>query len=617
MIKTIASKFFKTILTLYRWIRSFSLNLLFIIVLISLIGALFSSNQLSIPDGAALVITPSGTIVEEKVSVSTLGDLVSGGASVDETLLQDLLDGIEIAGRDESISSIVLRLDYLQGAALSKLQDIGKALNAFKETGKPVYAIAHNLSQSQYYLASYADEVILNKMGAVALEGFSSYQYYFAEIIEKLKINVHVFRVGEFKSAVEPYELNAMSDAAKANYQEWLNQSWQIYIDDVSRERNLNPELINELINTMDQQLANYGGDTAALALGMDLVDRIDSRPEIRKYLIEKIGFDSSIDSFIQVPLKGYLAQRQIPLPATLGENQIAIIVASGTIYDGEQAPGSIGGDTLSSQIREAKNDDNIKGLVLRVDSPGGSAFASEVIRSELLDFKASGKTLVVSMSSVAASGGYWIATAADKILASPATITGSIGIFGIYPTFNKSLETLGVYVDGVGTTSQAGAFGLGRELPEITQNSIQLNIEKGYERFLQIVSDSRNMTMQEVDAVAQGRVWSADDALRHGLIDEIGDLDKAIEVAADLAGLEQYRSRQIMPFLSPSQMLLESISENFDIQSWITTNSGNASLKTRLNLLYKDLSNSLSQLLDLNDPNSLYLQCFTCQNIF
>ena len=385
-------KLFKGLLTLYRWIRSFFLNLFFIIFLLFIVAALFSSDQLEIPQGAALLISPSGALVEERSSVNTIGDLISGGSNPDEVLLQDLLEGIAIAGRDDAISSIVLRLDYLQAASLSKLQDLGNALNEFKQSGKTVYAIGDNFNQSQYYLATYADEIIINNMGAVNLEGMSSFQYYYAEAIEKLDVNVHIFRVGEFKSAVEPFELNGMSDAARGNYEQWLNESWQLFLDDVSREREISSTQINDIINNPDQYLATYSGNTAAMALGLGLVDQSISRPEIRDYLIDKIGSDAESNNFMQVPFDAYLAERRIPLPASLGGNQIGVIVATGTIYDGEQAAGSIGGDTLASLIRQAKNDENVKALVLRIDSPGGSAFASEVIRSELLDFKNSGK---------------------------------------------------------------------------------------------------------------------------------------------------------------------------------------------------------------------------------
>jgi protease-4 len=608
-------KLLKGLLTLYRWIRSVCLNLLFIVVLIFVLAAIFSSDRIEIADGSALLIAPVGNIVEERTTVSSFRDLLGGNPADNEVLLQDIIDSIEIAGRDEAISAIVLQLDYLQGASLTQLQDIGKALLAFKETGKPVFNTADNLNQSQYYLATYADEIILNNLGAVSIQGMSSYQYYYAEALEKLDINVNVFRVGEFKSAVEPFELNGMSDAARENYEDWLNDNWQLYLSGISEARNLDAGELNSYINNPDQALIPFNGDTAAMALDFGLVDQIASRPETRDYLIERIGFNENADSFLQISFEDYVNERRVSLPAELGGNQIGVIVASGTILDGEQPAGTIGGDTLSDLIRQARLDNNVKALVLRVDSPGGSAFASEVIRSELLDFKKAGKPLVVSMGSVAASGGYWIATAADEIWASPATITGSIGIFGIYPTFKQTLNNLGVYVDGVATTTQAGIYGLGMELPESTQRAIQLNVENGYDRFLQIVAEARNMSTEEVDTVGQGRVWSASDALEQGLVDSIGDLDDSIEAAANLAALDQYRAVPITRMLSPTEALLQSMTENFDIQSWFKPFNSLISFASPVNRLYQQINEDIQNISLMNDPSNLYLQCFTCLN--
>lgn len=613
------AKLLKGLLTVYRWVRSFCLNFIFIIALVFFLAAIFSSDKIDIPEGAALLINPTGSIVEERTSAASFSDLIGGNPAEDEILLQDLIDSIEIASRDEAISSIVMQLDYLQSASLSQLQDIAKALAIFKDGGKAIYAIADNLSQSQYYLATFADEIILSNMGGVNLQGMGSFQYYYADALEKLDINVHIFRVGEFKSAVEPFELNAMSDAAKENYAEWLNQSWQIFVDDIAQQRNLNTEQINNYINNLDQQLAMFNGDTAALALDLGLVDQIANRPETRNYLIEQIGLNEAGNSFLQVPFDDYLSERKVALPSVLGVNQVGVIIASGTIYDGEESAGNIGGDTIARLIRQAKLDEDIKALVLKVNSPGGSATASEVIRAELLEFKSSGKPLVVSMGGVAASGGYWIATAADEIWASEATITGSIGIFSIYPTFKETINNLGIYVDGVGTSSQSGAYGLGVELPESTQRALQLNVERGYERFLDIVSESRNMTREEVDDVGQGRVWSANDAFEQGLVDSIGDLENAIEAAANLAGIEQYRTQQITTPLSTTELFMQGIADNINISSWIgpaTNITNNISIfSSPLNHLYQQISEDLKQLLLMNDPNNLYLQCFICQN--
>jgi protease-4 len=606
-------KILKTLLSLYRWIRSICLNLVFIVILLVFLSILLSSDSFEVPEGAALLIAPTGILVEERTRLDSLSDLLGGNPARDEVLLEDLLDAISFAAEDEKINAIVLVLDALQSADLSKLQDIALALTEFKSSDKPIYAIADNLSQSQYYLASHADEILLNPLGMVALEGMSSYQYYFVEAIEKLGINVHIFRVGEYKSAVEPFEQRGMSDAARENYQQLLGQQWQLYLDGIAQQRQLEPQQINDLINNQDQYLAEQNGDSAALALDFGLVDQLSSRPAMQDYLISRIGLDADNNSFLQVSYQRYLSARRIPLTPIPASDQVGIIMASGTILDGEAESGSIGGDSLATLISQASNDENIKALVLRIDSPGGSAFASEVIRQQLLDFKQSGKPLIVSMGSVAASGGYWIASAADEIWATDATITGSIGIFGVFPTFSESLANLGIYIDGVSTTQQAGALGFGRDLPEVTQNSLQLIVENGYQRFLTIVADARSMSPQEVDTLGQGRVWSGTDALAFNLIDNIGNLDDAIKAAAELAGLNQYQIRRIYKAPSASELFMENLREIFNISSWFAVRQ-----PTLANLLMSNmpekLEASLEHFLINNDPGNLYLQCIFCQ---
>ncbi len=606
-------KIFKAILSLYRWIRAICLNLIFIVILLAFLATLLSSDSFEVPEGAALLIAPTGTLVEERTRLDSFSDLLGSNPARDEVLLEDLLDAINFAAEDDGISAIVLALDALQSADLSKLEDIAQALNEFKSSNKPVYALADNLSQSQYYLASHADEILLNPLGMVSLEGMSAYQYYFAEAIEKLGINVHIFRVGEYKSAVEPFELSGMSDAARENYQQLLGQQWQLYLDGIAQQRQLQPEQIEDLINNQDQYLAAQNGDSAALALDFGLVDQLSSRPAMREYLINRIGRDAENNSFLQVPYQRYLAARRLPFTPIPASNQVGIIIASGTILDGEGESGSIGGDSLAALIRQATHDENIKALVLRIDSPGGSAYASEVIRQQLLEFKQRGKSLIVSMGGVAASGGYWIASAADEIWAGSATITGSIGIFGILPTFSDSLENLGIYTDGVATTRQAGAFGFGRDLPEVTRNTLQLIVENGYQRFLTIVADARSMSLQEVDTLGQGRVWSADDALSFNLIDNIGNLEDAIAAAAEHAGLDQYQTRRIAQAPSAAELFIENLADNFDISSWYPARQ-TALAKLLISNLSREFEANIAHLLSINDPGNLYLQCFVCQ---
>lgn len=605
-------KIFRGILTLYRWIRSLFFNLLFIVLLLAIASSFFSSEPFEITPGSALVIAPAGFLVEQRSQVDSFSDLLGGNPARQEILVQDILDAIRFAAEDDEISAIVLRLDALQNAPLSMLHDISRALTDFKASEKPVFAVADNLSQSQYYLASHADEIILNEMGLVNLEGFSSYQFYFAEALERLGINMHIFRVGEYKSAVEPFELSGMSEAARENYEQLLGERWQFYLENVGEQRQLTPARINDLINNLDQYLAEVDGDSARFALTNGLVDQVSSRPGMRDYLISRIAPNADNSNFLQVSLEDYLSKRRPPFGSIPADNQVGVIVASGTILDGEGEAGSIGGDSLAMLIRQARDDASIKALVLRIDSPGGSAYASEVIRQQLLDFKQSGKPLLVSMGGVAASGGYWIATAADQIWASESTITGSIGIFGIIPGFSESLARLGIYTDGVGTTEQAGALSLVREMPESTRNAIQLIIENGYQRFLSIVSEARNMSTQEVDAIGQGRVWTATAARNFGLVDNIGDLDATVAAAAAQAGLDRFQTRLIAEPPSAAEIFFRNLSDNLDVRSWFAAEQPLMS-GTLVNALYRELDGELGVFLQLNDPGNLYLQCFVC----
>jgi protease-4 len=610
-------KFFAGLTKVYRGFRSVILNLLFIALLLILVGSFIGQPPVIVERGSALLLNPKGALVDQLTYEDPLDALVADSVGSDlnnEILLGDVLNAIELAGNDEDISSIVLSLSNLQPSGFSKLQEIGIALTTFRQSGKKVYAYADNYSQGQYYLASHADEIILNPMGIVNIEGFSTYQTYYKDALDKLGINVHIFRVGEYKSAVEPFERNNMSIAAREANQEWLGDLWQHYVSGVAIARDIEPEFINDFINTLDQHLTEFNGDMASLVLDRNLVDQLLDRGEANDYLKNVIGADNNGEDFLYIALENYLTARNEQLN-TLQENRdkIGLIVASGTIYDGSRNAGEIGGDSLQELIRRAREDDTIKALVLRIDSGGGSAFASEVIRSELEMLQVAGKPLVVSMGSVAASGGYWIATPADEIWASPSTITGSIGIFGLYPTFEDSFDKLGLNTDGLGTTDLAGALNIGRELPELAENVLQSMLEDGYNRFINLVATARNMSLEEVDAIAQGRVWSGEDAHNLGLVDNLGNLDEAIASAATLAGLSEYSTQMVEQPLSPGQQLLQDLTNNVLLKIFQTRQQVFVTPSNILSDFYSTLNNDLQALLQFNDPNALYLHCQEC----
>jgi protease-4 len=608
-------RFSSGLLRIYRVFRSIVLNLLFIVLLLILLASLAGQPPLVIQNDSVLILEPEGIIVEQLAYTNPFDSVINeaaGAGVAREVLLQDLLDVIRIARDDERITSMLLNTDKLAGGGLSHLQDIAAALRGFREAGKPIYAIGSNYTQSQYYLASQADEIILNAYGAVGLEGFSAWQNYFGEALTKLGVNVHIFRVGEYKSAVEPFERMDMSPEAKENYTRLLGDLWQLYVADVSSARDLGEGQLQDLINRQDEYLAMYDGDAAQLALQNGLVDRVESQPNTHAYLLDNLA--GGADQLRAVDYAPYLFSQRDPIAGALpSPNQVGIIIASGNIVDGEAPRGTIGGETLSVLIRQARDDDNVKALVLRVDSGGGSAFASEVIRSELEAFRASGRPFVVSMGSVAASGGYWIATPADQIWASATTITGSIGIFGLYPTFESTFAKLGIGTDGVGTTELAGYTTIGRPLSPLAERSLQLTVEHGYDRFLNLVSASRDMTVEAVNTVAQGQVWSGATALDLGLVDQLGSLDEAVAAAAELAGLEEYERSYIEPSLTPTQLFLQQIANNTLVGPVVRPLVAHFGSASPVEQLLSGLTRELQDLLHLNDPNALYLQCLEC----
>lgn len=520
--------------------RKVAVNLLFLAIVIALIVVAFNDHGPDIADSTALVIAPNGQLVEQlsAKSVEQLFDEARGSA-VPETLVKDVVDAIEAGKDDDRIQILVLNLSGFSGGRLTKLQDVGEAITDFKTSGKRVIAMADEYGQDAYYLAAFADEIIIHKMGVVVLEGYGRYRMYYKEGIDKLGLDVHIFKVGTYKSAVEPYIRDDMSEYAKEANEEWLGDLWTIYLDDVAAARGMTPDQINEYAREFPRIMAEAGGDTAKAALDFGLVNEALTRVEMRDRLIELVGEDDETHSFNQIALSEYLKTLDDDRFGREAKgDKVGVVVARGMILDGTQPAGKIGGDSTAALIRQARNDDDVKAIVLRVDSGGGSAFASEVIRRECEAARADGKPVIASMGSVAASGGYWISTASDEIWAYPSTITGSIGIFGMIPTYQRPLANiLGIHVDGIGTAPLSGVR-LDRELPAEVGVVIQEIIEHGYLEFLTRVAESRGMTTDEVDLIAQGRVWSGIDAYELGLVDHLGDLDDAVAAAAGLAEL-------------------------------------------------------------------------------
>lgn len=596
--------------------RKIFLNFVFFLVLILIISAIASSGgKVKVENGVALVLQPNGVIVEQltyKDPIDQAMQEATGNEDTPETSLYDLIEAIENAKDDKRITSLVISTNYLWGAGVTKLQDLAVAIEDFKTSEKKVIAFGDNFSQSQYYLASLADEVILSSQGEVFLTGFARVGTYFKSFLDKLGVNVHVFKVGTFKSAVEPFIRDNMSDEAKEANRAWMGDLWNEFQKDIAERRSLTTDDVASYINNFKENLIANNGNGAKVALDSGLVDGLMSRIEFREKMIELVGLDEKTNSFKNISHSNYLKAIRSPLEYINPKTQkVAVITAKGNILDGEHKEGSIGGDTVARLIRNTRNDETVKAIVLRVDSGGGSAFASEVIRRELVKAQEQGIKVVASMGDVAASGGYWISATSDEIWAKPSTITGSIGIFGMFPTFEKPLNDWGIYRDGVGTTKYANPVDAGQPLSEDVAEIIQTTINAGYDSFLDLVARGRNMTKEDVDKIAQGRVWSGQKAKELGLVDNLGSLQDAIKSAASLAGLDKYDVLKVKRTLTENEKFLKElfnqsqVIELFEEQQQVNVKP---SLQGRL---LNQVSETVNALNLWNDPNNAYATCF------
>lgn len=542
--------------TLRRILHLILLLALFAVLLAGAIG-----QPKAVPSSAALVINPSGTLVEQLEGSPldrALADL--NNQAPPQTLVREITDSLDRAATDDRIKVVVLDLDSLQGGGLAKLQTIGDKIQKVRDSGKRVIAVGSGYTRDQYYLASRADEVIMHELGLVYLEGYDYYRTFFRSAIEKLQVDLNVFRVGEFKSFVEPFIRDDMSAEDRAASQVWLAGLWSAWEQDVAAARQLKPGALQSYADELASRIEAEKGNAALAAVNAGLVDKLMGRPDVDDYLIDLVGESPADDgSYSAIDFRAYAMATGIEQRLQDSkERNVAVIVASGQIMDGEAAPGVIGGDTLAAEIRSARLDDAVDAVVLRIDSPGGSMFASEVIFDEVEALKAAGKPVVASMSSVAASGGYYIAMLADEIWARDTTITGSIGVGALVPTIPRTLDKLGIHVDGFGTTRLAGQLRADRPLGEDARRLLTASVEDAYRIFVGKVAESRKLTFEQADEVARGRVWTGADARERGLVDQIGGLDEAVEAAAALAGLEEgtYGRRYIQPKLSLLQRL-------------------------------------------------------------
>ena len=589
-----------------------ALHLILLLVIFGFVFGALRSSIPSLPSRAALVLEPQGNIVEQ-LSGDPLDRALARarGMGHEETLLRDLVDAVRAAKTDDRVQAIVLKLDSLEGGGQPTLSEVARALDDFRSSGKKVIAQGNGLLQNQYYLAAHADEIYLDPMGFVLLQGYGRYRNYYKTALDKLSVDMNVYRVGAYKSAVETYTRTGMSAEDKEETSAYLGAMWKEYLSAVTAARKLKPEVLPAYVETLADHVSAAKGDAAKIALDAGLVTGLKTSLEVQKRVGEIVGLDDDTHSYRAVSVVDYVrvahATRKLRGD---GKSHIAVVVAAGEILDGEQPPGTVGGTSTARLIRKARFDDDVKAVVLRVNSPGGSVMASEEIYRELKALRAAGKPLVVSMGDVAASGGYYIASPANEIFASPATITGSIGIFAAFPTLSRTLDRIGVNVDGIGTAPLSGEFRLDRPVGPQAAQLIQAAIGHGYDEFLARVAAGRKRKRDEIDQIAQGRVWSGTDAKRLGLVDSLGGFDAALQAAARLAKIDKdkFDADYLEPDKSWAQELaleLKSVAASAFI--------GKSSLTPTERALqhFDPLARELERWTRMHAVNHLYAYCF------
>ena len=554
-----------------------------------------------LPERAWLLISPKGRLVESRTPLEPV-DALFASELAGEVLLSSLIEAIDEAATDSRITSIVLDLEDLAGPSTSQSMEIIQAIERFSASGKPIVAVGDYFSQSHYLLAAQADEIILHPEGGISLMGFGVYRTYLKQFLDNIRVKFHVFRAGENKSAVEPYLRDDMSPQERIVVARWLNSLWDDYTAQVEKGRGKSEGDVTAFVNDFPARLEANGGDLAQVFLQEGYVDALLSGDEVEARVTEIVDAVDDDGDVALVGLRRYLIDIRQPSDETLAT--IAVVPVEGTLIPGESIQGSAGSETIVNQLTEAMESD-AAAIVLRINSGGGSVFASEEIRTKVQEISEAGVPVVSSMGGAAASGGYWIAAETDQIWALPTTITGSIGAFSVFPTIEGVFDYFGASVDGVGTTNMASGFDPAQPLDENTRRIFQAMIDGIYNEFLGLVADGRDMTVEQVDAIAGGKVWIGRQALEIGLVDELGGLNDAIRAAAELAGLDDYKAERFGAPISPQQLVLEELGKNLEVAMPATVQNALVWLAP--------LQEPLVTLSQLQDPKHIYLQCFDC----
>lgn len=608
-------------------LRDLTMNLVFlffVLLLAALVGLTVNKKEKQelVGNQGALLLNLEGYLADNRENTMRWQAVLQEmeGRSVPHQISTfDVFYAIQQAGLDNKIQGLVLDLNYFEGGDLPAMEYVGKAISEFKQSGKPVIAVADNYNQTQYFLASFADEIYLNSRGSVSIQGLSAQNLYFKSMLEKLEITPHIFRVGTYKSAVEPFLRDSMSAEAKQNLQRWLNKKWQNYQQVVAENRQIPLKDVLPEPQRYIAELTSLKGDSTAYSKQRKLVTHLATRVETDKKLTALFGEDKD-NGFKFIDFEDYLSS----LPDriyTESSNKIAVVNVEGTIVDGESFEEEVGGDTVAGLLRQAYEDKSVKAVILRVNSPGGSAFASEIIRQEVENLQHSGKPVVVSMGGMAASGGYWISATADHIVADKNTITGSIGIFALFPTFEKSIKKIGVSADGVSTSALAEANAFTALSPELNQ-IYQLEIEQGYDQFLNIVSKGRKMTKEQADKLAQGQIWLGEEAYANGLVDEIGDFDTAVDKAFKLINAKRPQDQQIQEQDIGVEWIEEKDDSLWGLVLKDMRKQGSMAIKNAIvdwlgfPKEINQVEKQLGLLNKLNDPKGQYLYCLNCAEV-
>ena len=622
------------IATLWRWIgliqhgilRVFGIFfILFFLLAVpgciaGIVAGMSGGDEFEMAENGVLSFKPNGVVVEEEVRLApqdALSGALLGGGAPEQILLRDVVEGLRMAAQDEDVQTLLVNFDRLQGATPAALHEIAEEMTAFRDAGKEIIAYGDGFMNGSWFLAAHADEVHLHDYGQALVTGYGAFRTYFRSLLDNLQVTVNVYRVGTFKSALEPFLGDEMSEPAKEANRFLFGGIWDAYQRATEEARDLPRGAVQNVADNAPDLLEAAGGNAAQASLDAGMVDALVGRAAFRDQMIERFGADEDGRDVEASNFFAYVEDKRES--ADDADDKIAVILASGSIVAGDGDGGVIGGDAHAELIRRARMDEDVRAIVLRIDSGGGSAFASELIREELELARLEGKVVIASMGGVAGSGGYWIATPANEIWAEPNTITGSIGIFGFIPTLENAAAEIGVYEDGVALTETArgpSAFG---GVPESWDRMIQSSIEYGYERFLSIVAESRDMTRDEVDAVAQGRVWTGEQALERGLVDQLGGYDEAIAAAAERAGLEEgaYTVEIVEKPLSDFEQFLKDLGLETEAEAMQRMVFGNGLLGDGLfGDMARDAAGEIEQINVLNDPNHVYATCLSCEAV-